>query len=75
MSKFQIGKLMRISFGFILRLIANLPGFAQIDYVHFSVKCLDSHDAAFWFFPTVKEPEWGLRTFGVAVTVLGASNT
>lgn len=32
MLKFQIGKLMRISFGFTLRLIANLHGFAQADY-------------------------------------------
>ena len=29
----------------------------------------------FDFFPTIKEPEWELRTFGVAVTVLGALNT
>lgn len=41
---------MRISFGFILFLIANLHGFAQIDYLHSSVKCLDSHDVAFWVF-------------------------
>lgn len=58
-----------------LCLIANLHGFAQTDYYIFLLNVLILMMLYFVFFPAIKEPEWGLRTFGVAVTVLGALNT